>query len=35
MWKETVNQVQEAQSSSQEKPKEEHAEAHSHQIDKN
>ena len=35
MGKETVTQVQEAQSSRQDKPKEEHAEIHSNQIDKN
>ena len=35
MGKETVTQVQEAQSPIQDKPKEEHAKTHSNQIDKN
>ena len=33
--KEIVNQVQEAQSSRQDKPKDEHTETHSNQTDKN
>ena len=35
MGKEIVNQVQEAQSPGQDKPKEEHTETHSNQNDKN
>ena len=35
MGKETVTQVQEAQSPRQDKPKNEHAKTHSNQIDKN
>ena len=35
MWKEIVNQVQEAQSSRQDKTQEEHTETHSNQTDKN
>ena len=35
MGKETVNQVQEAQSPRQDKPKEEHTQTHSNQTDKN
>ena len=35
MGKETVSQVQEAQSPRQDKPKEEHSETHSNQTDKN
>ena len=35
MGKETVNQVQEAQSPRQDKPKEEHTQTHSNQNDKN
>ena len=35
MGKETFNQVQEAQSPRQDKPKEEHTETHSNQTDKN
>ena len=35
MGKEIVNQVQEAQSPIQDKPKEEHTETHSNQTDKN
>ena len=35
MGKEIATQVQEAQSPSQDKPKEKHAETHSNQIDKN
>ena len=35
MGKEIVNQVQEAQSPRQDKPKEEHTEMHSNQTDKN
>ena len=35
MGKETVSQVQEAQSPRQNKPKEEHSETHSNQTDKN
>ena len=35
MGKETVTQVQEAQSPRQDKPKEEHTETHNNQTDKN
>ena len=35
MGKEVVNQVQEAQSLKQDKPKEEHTKTHSNQTDKN